>query len=132
MNCMVFISLGSLTLIKAFFQSHILKAKKTVDANALKAFDTPLFLGSFMIMWKKITKDNNIVKKLHQSLAKFEKSRKPVTVSASASALTLASGEVSASAGVSGQAEGNTFPLMDLDVSHSSKQPVHPTLKTLV
>ena len=107
MNCTVFISLGSLTLIKGFFQSHLLKTKKTVDADALKAFDTPLFLWSFMFMWKKIAKNDDIVKKLCQSLAKFKKSRKLVAVSALALALAL--GEALASAGVSGQAEGNTF-----------------------
>ena len=83
---MVFMALGSLTLIKGCFQSHLLKAKKTADANALKAFDTPLFLWSFMFVWKKITKDDDIVKKLHQSLAKFKKSRKLVAILA----LTLA------------------------------------------
>ena len=126
MNCMVFISLGSLILFKGFFQSHLLKAKKTVDANTLKAFDTPLFPWSFMFAWKKITKDNNVVEKLHQSLAKFEKSRKPVAVSASAP------GEPLDSAGVLGQAEGNKLPFMNLDISHLSKQPVRPMPKMLV
>ena len=122
------LSLGPLILFKGFFQSHLLKAKKTADANALKAFDTPLFLWSFMFVWKKIAKDDNVVERLRQSLAKFEKSRKPVAVSA----LALAPGEPSASAGVSGQAEGNKFPFMNLDVSHPSKQPIHPMPKMLV
>ena len=122
------LSLGSLILLKGFFQSHLLKAKKTADAEALKAFDTPLFLWSFMFVWKKIAKDNNVVERLRQSLAKFEKSRKPVAVLASASA----PGEPSVSAGVSGQAEGNKLPFMNLDVPRPSKQPVCPTPKMLV
>ena len=127
---MVFISLGPLILFKGFFQSHILKAKKTADANALKAFDTPLFLWSFMFVWKKIAKDDDVVEKLCQSLAKFEKSRKPVAVLASP--LPLALGEPLASAGVSGQAEGNKLPFMNLDVFCPSKQPIGPTPKMLV
>ena len=124
------LSLGPLILFKGFFQSHLLKAKKTADADALKAFDTPLFLWSFMFVWKKIAKDNDIVEKLRQSLAKFEKSRKLVAVSALV--LALAPGEPSASAGVLGQAEGNKLPFMNLDVFCPSKQPIGPTPKMLV
>ena len=80
------LSLGPLILFKGFVQSHLLKAKKTADADALKAFDTQLFLWSFMFVWKKIAKDDNVVVRLRQSLAKFKKSRKLVAVLASASA----------------------------------------------